>query len=253
MENQKEFAKVPHHIAIIMDGNGRWAENRKQPRFYGHKVGVDAAEKVIRICTRIGVKTLTLFAFSSENWHRPSQEVDVLMGLFKTVLSSKVTQFQKQGICFRAIGDRSKFSKSLQEEINRAEILTANNKKINLIIAANYGGRWDITQAAKQIAISVKTNLISPDMITSEFFSKHLATEQFSEPDLFIRTGGEKRISNFLLWQLAYTEFYFTDTLWPDFSESDLILAIDDFSRRERRFGQTSKQIVSEPACSSKD
>lgn len=235
--------KIPRHVAIIMDGNGRWAKRRKQPRFYGHRAGIEAVEEVLRACAKVGVKALTLFAFSSENWRRPPQEVQVLMGLFKSALSSRLNQFQEQNIRLRVIGDRNRLPKSLQTEIAKAEMLTANNKGITLIVAANYGGRWDITQATKQIAAKVKNGQISIDSITPEVFATHLALADLPEPDLFIRTGSEQRISNFLLWQLAYTEFYFTDTLWPDFDEAAFTLAINTFVQRERRFGRTSEQV----------
>lgn len=235
--------KVPRHVAIIMDGNGRWAKRRKQPRFYGHRAGIEAVEEVLRACAKVGVKALTLFAFSSENWRRPPQEVQILMGLFKSALSSRLNQFQEQNIRLRVIGDRNRLPKSLQTEIAKAEMLTANNEGITLIVAANYGGRWDITQATKQIAAKVKNGQISIDSITPEVFATHLALADLPEPDLFIRTGSEQRISNFLLWQLAYTEFYFTDTLWPDFDEAAFALAINTFVQRERRFGRTSEQV----------
>src|SRR5699024_8885296 len=191
--------KVPRHVAIIMDGNGRWAKRRKQPRFYGHRAGIEAVEEVLRACAKVGVKALTLFAFSSENWRRPPQEVQILMGLFKSALSSRLNQFQEQNIRLRVIGDRNRLPKSLQTEIAKAEMLTANNKGITLIVAANYGGRWDITQATKQIAAKVKNGQISVDSITPEVFATHLALADLPEPDLFIRTGSEQRISNFLL------------------------------------------------------
>lgn len=200
--------KIPRHVAIIMDGNGRWAKQRKKPRFYGHRAGVESVEVVLKACAKVGIEVLTLFAFSSENWHRPAQEVQILMNLFKAALSSRLNQFQSQNIRFRVIGDRSGFSKSLQIEIAKAEVLTAKNEGITLIIAANYGGRWDIAQAARKIAVEAKNGQLTVDSITTEVFADHLSLADLPEPDLFIRTGGEQRISNFLLWQLAYTEFY---------------------------------------------
>jgi undecaprenyl diphosphate synthase len=237
--------KIPRHVAIIMDGNGRWAKRRKQPRFYGHRAGVEAVEEILQACAKVGVKALTLFAFSSENWHRPSQEVQILMGLFKSALSSRLDRFQEQNVRLRVIGDRNRFPESLRAEIAKAEALTAKNKGITLVVAANYGGRWDITQAAKQVAVKVKSGQITIDSITPEVFAEHLSLADLPEPDLFIRTGSEQRVSNFLLWQLAYTEFYFTDTLWPDFDEAAFALAIDTFVQRERRFGRTSEQVDS--------
>jgi undecaprenyl diphosphate synthase len=237
--------KIPRHVAIIMDGNGRWAKRRKQPRFYGHRAGVEAVEEILQACAKVGVEALTLFAFSSENWHRPSQEVQILMSLFKSVLSSRLDRFQEQNVRLRVIGDRNRFPESLRAEIAKAEALTAKNKGITLVVAANYGGRWDITQAAKQVAVKVKNGQITIDSITPEVFAAHLSLADLPEPDLFIRTGSEQRVSNFLLWQLAYTEFYFTDTLWPDFDEAAFALAIDTFVQRERRFGRTSEQVES--------
>jgi undecaprenyl diphosphate synthase len=237
--------KIPRHVAIIMDGNGRWAKRRKQPRFYGHRAGVEAVEEILQACAKVGVEALTLFAFSSENWHRPSQEVQILMSLFKSVLSSRLDRFQEQNVRLRVIGDRNRFPESLRAEIAKAEALTAKNKGITLVVAANYGGRWDITQAAKQVAVKVKSGQITIDSITPEVFAEHLSLADLPEPDLFIRTGSEQRVSNFLLWQLAYTEFYFTDTLWPDFDEAAFALAINTFVQRERRFGRTPEQVES--------
>lgn len=236
---------APRHVAIIMDGNGRWAKRRNLPRFYGHRAGVEAVEEVLRACANAGVEVLTLFAFSSENWRRPPQEVRLLMDLFKTALSTRLDQLREHNVRLHIIGDRDQFPESLRMEIARAEALTVNNKGMKLVIAANYGGRWDIAQAAKQVAAKVARGEMTIDSITPEVLATHLSLAGLPEPDLFIRTGGEQRLSNFLLWQLAYTEFYFTDTLWPDFDEAALSLAIDVFIRRERRFGRTSEQMES--------
>jgi undecaprenyl diphosphate synthase len=238
-------SQIPRHIAIIMDGNGRWAKRRNRPRFYGHRAGVEAVERILQACANAGVEVLTLFAFSSENWRRPPQEVHLLMDLFKSALSSRLDWLQERDVRLRIIGDRNKFPAPLRAEIAKAEALTANNSGIALIVAANYGGRWDITQAAKQVARKVANGQITLDSITPEILAAHLSIADLPEPDLFIRTGGEQRVSNFLLWQLAYTEFYFTNTLWPDFDESAFALAIDTFVQRERRFGQTSEQLES--------
>ncbi len=238
-------AKIPRHVAIIMDGNGRWAKRRNRPRFYGHRAGVEAVEEVLQACANRGVEMLTLFAFSSENWHRPTQEVRLLIDLFKSVLSNRLDRLQERNVRLRIIGARDRFPESLRAEIARAEALTANNRGMVLVVAANYGGRWDIAQAAKQVAIKVVKGEIMIDSITPEVLAAHLSLADLPEPDLFIRTGGEQRLSNFLLWQLAYTEFYFTDTLWPDFDEAAFSLAIDTFIRRERRFGRTSEQMES--------
>lgn len=238
-------AKTPRHIAIIMDGNGRWAKRRNWPRFYGHRAGVEAVEEVLQACASAGVEVLTLFAFSSENWSRPPKEVHFLMDLFKSALSTRLERLQEHDVRLRIIGARDQFPESLRAEIARAEALTLNNKGIMLVVAANYGGRWDIAQAAKQVAIKAARGEMIIDSITPDALSAHLSLADLPEPDLFIRTGGEQRLSNFLLWQLAYTEFYFTDTLWPDFGETAVSLAINAFARRERRFGRISEQMES--------
>jgi len=233
----------PEHIAIIMDGNGRWAKQRKQPRFMGHKAGVKAVENIVKYCAELKMPTLSLFAFSSENWKRPSKEVSLLMELFALSLKQQAKRLHKNNIRLCIIGDISKFSSSLQKQISQAELLTADNTGLTINIAANYGGRWDITQSVKQLAEKVKSGELAPEDITEQHISAGLTTSSLIEPDLFIRTGGEQRVSNFLLWQLAYTEFYFTDTLWPDFIDSELDKAIKSFCQRERRFGKTSEQI----------
>ena len=231
---------VPKHIAIIMDGNGRWARKRFMPRMAGHKQGVETVRNVIKSCSDHGVEYLTLFAFSSENWRRPAEEVSFLMELFAGALEQEVTKLHENGIRFKVIGDISKFEEKIIQFIQKGEQLTANNSKLTLTIAANYGGRWDIMQAMKKL---MKKSTDLPLHFEEENLARYLSMNYAPEPDLFIRTGGECRISNFLLWQLAYTELYFTDTLWPDFDENEFDLAIQSYQQRERRFGQTSEQI----------
>jgi len=236
---------LPGHIAIIMDGNGRWARANGQPRHAGHRAGVKATRKVVESVAQRGIKTLTLFAFSSENWNRPSEEVTSLMSLFIEVLKREVDSLHKNGIRIRFIGAREQLSKRLQKMLLAAEAKTAANDRMDLVLAVAYGGRWDITQAAKCLALSVAEGKLSPDEIDEHQLAGFLAFSGSPDPDLFIRTGGEMRISNFLLWQSAYTEFYFTNTLWPDFNGDALDLAIAAFQSRERRFGQTGEQIRS--------
>ncbi len=238
---------VPQHIAIIMDGNGRWAKQRHQPRFMGHRAGLKAVENIVKHCVERDVAVLSLFAFSSENWRRPSKEVSLLMELFALALKQQVKRLNDNNIQLRIIGDITKFSGSLQKQIAHATELTKNNTGLIINIAANYGGRWDITQAVQQIAVKVKLDEIDASDITEALINSYLTTASLPEPDLYIRTGGEQRVSNFLLWQLAYTEFYFTDTLWPDFDGAALDQAINSFNQRERRFGRTSEQLKDEP------
>lgn len=239
----EESCPVPQHIAIIMDGNGRWAKQRRQPRFMGHRAGVKSVENVVKHCIDRNVSVLSLFAFSSENWKRPTKEVSLLMELFSLALKQQVKRLHSNNIRLRIIGDTSKFSDSLQKQICQSEQLTENNTGLQINIAANYGGRWDITQSVQTLADKVKSGDLKPEDITEQTISDGLTTSGLTEPDLFIRTGGEQRVSNFLLWQLAYTEFYFTDTLWPDFGNEDLDAAIASFGQRERRYGKTSEQI----------
>jgi undecaprenyl diphosphate synthase len=234
---------VPRHIAIIMDGNGRWAKKRFMPRVAGHKRGVETVREIIKACVQRGVSYLTLFAFSSENWRRPHEEVSFLMQLFLRALDEEVAKLHENGIRFRVIGDLSRFDPQIVALIERGETLTAGNAALTLTIAANYGGRWDILQAMEKMLAAC------PDKrkgFTEVELATHLALNYGPEPDLFIRTGGEQRISNFLLWQLAYSEFYFTDTLWPEFDTAALDLAIASYQQRERRFGRTSEQLQSE-------
>ena len=233
--------EIPNHIAVIMDGNGRWARKRFLPRVAGHKRGVETVRDLVKQCAKLDVKFLTLFAFSSENWRRPDDEVSFLMGLFMDALKREVTKLHENNIRLILIGDRSRFSPELVKQIKASEKLTAKNTGLTLTIAANYGGRWDILQATNKM-IAKNADKIEP--FTEEDLTPHLAMHYAAEPDLFIRTGGEKRVSNFLLWQLAYTEFYFTDTLWPDFDVEAFQLAIQSYQQRERRFGRTSEQLT---------
>lgn len=237
---------IPKHIAIIMDGNGRWAKQRHQPRFMGHRAGVKTVEEVVKHCASVGVEVLSLFAFSSENWRRPGKEVNLLMDLFSHALNNQVKRLHENNIKLRIIGDISRFSDKLQLQVQQAQVLTANNTGLVLNIAANYGGRWDITNAARKLAEKVKSGELQVDDISEQMITDNLSTASLVEPDLFIRTGGEQRVSNFLLWQMAYTEFYFTDILWPEFDADELDKAIDSFSQRERRFGRTSEQLEQE-------
>lgn len=231
---------MPQHIAIIMDGNGRWARKRLMPRMAGHKQGVEAVRNVIKSCSNHGIEYLTLFAFSSENWRRPADEVSFLMQLFAGALEQEIARLHENGIRFRVIGDISRFESRVVKFIHQGEQLTASNSRLTLTIAANYGGRWDIMQAMNKM---VKNSHGLSKQFKEEDLAQYLSMNYAPEPDLFIRTGGEYRISNFLLWQLAYTELYFTETLWPDFNEKEFDLAIQSYQRRERRFGQTSEQI----------
>jgi undecaprenyl diphosphate synthase len=229
---------VPRHVAIIMDGNGRWAKKRLLPRVGGHRRGVESVRATVKACAERGVEFLTLFAFSSENWRRPAEEVSLLMQLFIRALEQEVSKLDSNGIRFRVVGDISAFGDRIVELIHRAEELTRGNTGLTLTIAANYGGRWDILQAANKCR---EEDPVAP--ITEERLAAHLSMSYAPEPDLFIRTGGEQRVSNFLLWQLAYTELYFTDALWPDFDGATLEEAFASFRRRERRFGRTSEQV----------
>jgi undecaprenyl diphosphate synthase len=232
---------VPQHIAIIMDGNGRWAKRRLMPRVAGHRKGVEALRGVIRACAERGMSHLTVFAFSSENWRRPQEEVTLLMELFMRALENEVARLHENDIRFRVIGDLSGFSERIQALIRDAEALTRNNTRLTFTVAANYGGRWDIVQAVKNL---MATGTAAED-VNEAALAQQLSMADVPEPDLFIRTGGEQRISNFLLWQLAYAELYFTDALWPDFDAAALDEAIASYRNRERRFGRTSEQVRS--------
>ena len=249
---------VPRHIAIIMDGNGRWAKQRFMPRVAGHKRGVEAVRATVKACGELGVEYLTLFAFSSENWRRPADEVSVLMQLFMRALENEVAKLHENRIRFKVVGDLSPFDARIRELVANAEELTRHNQKLTLTVAANYGGRWDILQAANkaQQARHQQDSPLPGDIpadgprlldlqpLTEAELSQHLAMNYAPEPDLFIRTGGEERISNFLLWQLAYSEFYFTTDLWPDFGRAGVLKAIESYRTRERRFGRTSEQLA---------
>jgi len=232
---------IPRHIAIVMDGNGRWAQQRKRPRLFGHHRGAEAVRTTVKACGKLDVECLTLFAFSSENWKRPVEEVEGLMSLLATALDREAKSLMKHGVRLKFIGDTSAFSQKLQDKITKVEVMTADGDGLLLQIAANYGGRWDIVQAVQQLVDDSQGTTV-----TEACISKQVSTTDVPDPDLFIRTGGEHRISNFLLWQLAYSELYFTDLLWPDFDEAALMEAIEDFSGRQRRFGKTGEQIKEE-------
>lgn len=240
---RKSQISTPRHVAIIMDGNGRWAQQRKMPRTYGHKKGVEATRRSIAFFARAGVEQLTLFAFSSENWKRPQDEVSTLMSLFISSLQKNTDELDTNGIRIRFIGDRLAFSDKLIDQIEKSEAQTMQNKQMTLNIAANYGGQWDIMQAVRKLLQRVEDETLSIDALTQEHLAHELSLSDAPDPDLFIRTGGEKRISNFLLWQIAYAELYFTDVLWPDFSEEIMQHALDTFANRQRRFGKTAEQI----------
>ena len=235
-----DISDVPRHIAVIMDGNGRWAKQRFMPRVMGHQRGVETLREVIRACRDLGVEYLTVFAFSSENWRRPLEEVNFLMALFMKMLEREVANLHRNDIRLRIIGDRSAFDPKLIQAMTDAEQLTANNKTFTLTVAANYGGRWDVMNAVQAM---LRENPALAQGFSEEDLTPYLALSDEPEPDLFIRTGGEQRISNFMLWQLAYTELYFTDVLWPDFSRQELEQAIASYRKRERRFGRTSEQL----------
>ena len=231
---------VPRHVAIIMDGNGRWASKRFMPRVAGHKRGVETVRAMVKACITRGVEYLTLFAFSSENWRRPAEEVSFLMNLFVSALRAEVDKLHANGVRLKVVGDLTAFEPRLVALIREGEAKTANNSRLTLTIAANYGGRWDILQAMNQLALAHPEKV---GCFGEADLAPHLTMAYAPEPDLFIRTGGEQRISNFLLWQLAYSEFHFTDVLWPDFDEAALDAAISSYRRRERRFGRTSEQL----------
>ncbi|MCA4044305.1 di-trans,poly-cis-decaprenylcistransferase [Pseudomonas aeruginosa] len=251
MEKTRKDVCVPRHVAIIMDGNNRWAKKRLLPGVAGHKAGVDAVRAVIEVCAEAGVEVLTLFAFSSENWQRPADEVSALMELFLVALRREVRKLDENGIRLRIIGDRTRFHPELQAAMREAEAATASNTRFLLQVAANYGGQWDIVQAAQRLAREVQGGQLAADDISAELLQGCLVTGDQPLPDLCIRTGGEHRISNFLLWQLAYAELYFSDLFWPDFKHAAMRAALADFSKRQRRFGKTSEQVEAEarPSC----
>ncbi|RXR08395.1 polyprenyl diphosphate synthase [Pseudoxanthomonas composti] len=239
---------LPRHLAVIMDGNGRWAQQRRRPRAIGHRAGARAVNVCIDFCLQRGIGALTLFAFSSENWGRPEDEVGALMKLFMGALDREVDELHRRGVQVRFIGERTRFSEAIRLRMANAERLTAGNQALVLSIAASYGGRQDIASAARSLAEDVAAGRLQPQDITESLLSQRVALADLPAPDLFIRTGGDHRISNFLLWQLAYTELWFTDILWPDLSPELLQRAMDDFAQRERRFGLTSAQVTAAAA-----
>lgn len=242
-DSSSDTGLVPRHVAIVMDGNGRWAKARHLPRTAGHKRGVESARSAVEHCARRGVQALTLFAFSSENWKRPDDEVSTLMELFIMALEREAPRLRDNNVRLRFIGARQAFSEKLQQKIAEAEEVTAACDGLQLQIAANYGGRWDIAEACRTLAERVARGELAVQAIDAELLDQSISTAGLPDPDLFIRTGGEHRISNFLLWQLAYTELYFTDVLWPDFGAQDLDRAFEAFAARERRFGMTGEQL----------
>ncbi len=242
---------LPRHVAVVMDGNGRWANKRHLPRAAGHKAGVGSTRKIVENCAKKNIEALTIFAFSSENWRRPEAEVSALMSLFISTIMAEVKKLNKKNVCVKFIGDRTRFSERLQNSINEAEQLTKVNTGLHLNIAANYGGRWDVVNACKRIAEEVKSEQTAIEDIDEEKINSLMSLNELPAPDLLIRTGGEQRISNFLIWQLAYSELYFVDTLWPDFSDEDLDTALDWYAGRQRRFGKTGQQLVADKAVES--
>lgn len=244
MDNNE--SSLPQHIAVVMDGNGRWANKRHLPRVAGHKAGVDATRRIVENCSNHNVQALTVFAFSSENWNRPKSEVSSIMALFVSTLNAEVKKLHKKGVRVRFIGDRSRFSVKLQNSIEESERLTKDNDGLQFNIAANYGGRWDVVNACKSLIDAIQKDEMTLDEVDEKSLNSFMSLSDIPEPDLFIRTGGEQRISNFLIWQLAYTELYFVDTLWPDFSDTDFDMALDWYAGRQRRFGKTGQQIVNE-------
>ncbi len=239
-----EAAQVPRHIAIVMDGNGRWAKARHRPRSFGHNAGRKAVREVIEACLREGVQALTLFAFSSENWQRPQDEVGALMGLFVRALDKEVEELHGHGVRLRFIGELSAFDEPLRQRMQAAMTHTAGNARLQVNIAVSYGGRWDIVQASRRAAAAVASGELRVEDIDETRLGQWMSLADLPPLDLFIRTGGECRISNFLLWQVAYAELYFTDTLWPDFDQACLRQAIEDYARRERRYGRTGEQVA---------
>lgn len=238
---QLDLKRIPQHIAIIMDGNGRWAKAKGLPRTAGHVQGVETVKTITEECTRLGVKYLTLYTFSTENWNRPAEEVATLMGLVLSNLEVEI--FQKNNVRFRVIGDRNRLPENVRQKLAEVEANTAANDKMTMVVALSYSSRWELTQAVRDIVVEHLANKTTEQTITEETISQHLQTTFMPDPDLLIRTGGELRVSNYLLWQIAYSELYFCDTFWPDFSADDLKKAILDYQSRERRFGKTSEQV----------
>lgn len=241
MTNEIDMERIPRHIAIIMDGNGRWATERGKDRSYGHQAGVDTVRRITSECTRLGVKYLTLYTFSTENWNRPANEIHALMGLVLANLEDEI--FQKNNVRFQVIGDMKRLPQEVQDKLKETMEHTAKNTAMTMVVALSYSSRWEITEAMKHIARQVREGKINPDNITEDTISKNLQTSFMPDPDLLIRTGGELRISNYLLWQIAYSELYFCDTYWPDFDEEDLHKAIASYQGRQRRFGKTEAQV----------
>ena len=239
--NNVDIENIPQHIAIIMDGNGRWATERGKDRSFGHQAGVETVRRITSECTRLGVKYLTLYTFSTENWNRPADEVAALMGLVLTSLEDEI--FMKNNVRFRVIGDIKRLPEPVQQKLQETMEHTAGNTAMTMVVALSYSARWEITEAAKALAIEAKNGTLDPEAITEEKISKRLSTNFMPDPDLMIRTGGELRISNYLLWQIAYSELYFCDTYWPDFKEEDLQKAILSYQKRQRRYGKTEEQI----------
>ena len=242
-QSDSSLNELPAHVAIVMDGNGRWAKKRLLPRASGHKAGVGALNKIVEAATRSGIACLTVFAFSSENWNRPQKEVSILMDLFISSISKYLDDLKEAGVSLRFIGDRSAFSEKLNNSLLQAEESTKENTRLIFNIAMNYGGHWDIVNAAKNMAANVQDGLIGLDDIDENMFSKYVYLSDLTNVYLFIRTGGEHRISNFLLWQCAYSELYFTDVLWPDFDQDELMQSLEWYSGRQRRFGRTGEQV----------
>ncbi|MBA3679677.1 MAG: isoprenyl transferase [Bacteroidetes bacterium] len=234
---------IPQHVAIIMDGNGRWAKQQGEDRIFGHHEGVNSVREIVEACGEIGVKFLTLYAFSTENWNRPKDEVDALMELLVATISMETPNLNKKGVRLQAIGDIKSLPESCQAELQESIDITSKNDTVTLILALSYSSKWEITHSVKELAKQIEEGKLKASEITSKHIEKHLNTNKYPDPELMIRTSGEHRISNFLLWQLAYAEFYFTDTLWPDFRKDDFFKAILSFQNRERRFGQTSEQL----------
>jgi len=241
MTNQLDNNNIPQHIAIIMDGNGRWATEHGKPRSYGHQAGVETVRRITSECTRLGVKYLTLYTFSTENWNRPETEIAALMGLVLSSLEDEI--FMKNNVRFKVIGDIERLPVEVQRKLQETIDHTANNTAMTMVVALSYSARWEITKAMKDIAQKALDGQLSVDDITEDTVSQSLTTASIPDPDLLIRTGGELRISNYLLWQIAYSELYFCDTFWPDFNEADLHKAIADYQHRQRRFGKTGKQV----------
>lgn len=239
-----DMTRIPKHIAIIMDGNGRWASEKGKPRSYGHQAGVDAVRRITSEATRLGVKFLTLYTFSTENWNRPADEISALMGLVLTSLEDEI--FMKNNVRFRVIGDRKRLPAEVEQKLRETEEHTAGNTAMTMVVALSYSARWEIVQAMRNILAENADKTLQPADITEEMFSQHLETNFMPDPELLIRTGGELRISNYLLWQIAYSELYFCDTYWPDFSEDDLQKAILSYQNRQRRFGKTEAQVEAE-------